>query len=125
MKFKKEDLQEMVCEDSLELTHIKDKIIDAGRWSIHHSVVFQYENRYFRTVYSVGATEYQDERPFQEDPDLIECTEVVRVERRVWDYVPKVPHAHGISKAPKAPTVSLTDPITLSHMDLRGDIQSV
>ena len=65
---------------------IKDEIIDNTRWSIIHSLIFEHEGRFYRTGYSVGATEYQDEQPFDYYDDGVECWEVEEREvlRKEW-----------------------------------------
>ena len=54
---------------------ILDKIIDTTRWSIIHEIVFEDNGKFYQTTYSEGATECQDERPW-EYKDTIECYEV-------------------------------------------------
>jgi len=46
---------------------ISDEIIDHGRWSIlHEAIVLKVdEGNFYQTHYSVGATEYQDESPYE------------------------------------------------------------
>jgi hypothetical protein len=65
---------------------VSNNIIDKGRWSIHHEIVVQQisTGKFFRDTYSIGATETQDERPWQhEDPDF---TEVFPVEKTIIVY---------------------------------------
>lgn len=54
---------------------LEDKVIDTSRWSIEHEIVFEDDGKYYQTAYSVGATECQEERPWEYE-DEIECTEV-------------------------------------------------
>lgn len=67
---------------------IKDTITSTSRWSIHHEIVFLHDDKYWMTYYSEGATEQQDERPWEYDTE-IECTEVHIVEKtiKVWETV--------------------------------------
>ncbi len=46
---------------------IRDEIVDTTRWSIVHSLVIQSvaDNRFWSDCYSVGATESQDESPWE------------------------------------------------------------
>ena len=62
-----------------------DYIVDTTRWSEIHDLIFKYEDKFYQTSYSVGATECQDERPWEYD-DEVECTEVhkVSVQMSVW-----------------------------------------
>lgn len=54
---------------------ILDKIIDTTRWSIIHEIVFEDNGKFYQTTYSEGATECQDERPWEYENE-IECYEV-------------------------------------------------
>jgi len=81
MKFSKEFLQE---EDWDQL--IYDKIVGSGRWSIQHELVFRYKGKHYKTTFSRGATEYQEERPYDDQPDEIECPEVFPAEVMVTEY---------------------------------------
>lgn len=80
MKFKKAFLQEMVGEG------VSDVIVDHSRWSVVHEAVFEHEGKFYSTSYSVGATEQQDEAPYEYDKDEIECPEVKLVEKVVKVY---------------------------------------
>ncbi|MDD4779099.1 MAG: hypothetical protein PHT02_00650 [Tissierellia bacterium] len=85
IKFSKEFLR-----NELDLPYgaIEDNITDTSRWSIHHTIIFEHEGKYYRTHYSEGATEMQDERPWEYDNE-VECTEVHQVEKvvKVWEAV--------------------------------------
>ena len=64
---------------------ISDKIIENSRWAIQHELIFNYKGKIYLTGYSVGATEQQDERPWEyEDP--IDCIEVKAVEKTITVY---------------------------------------
>ena len=65
---------------------IKDTITGTRRWSEDHEIIFAHEGKFYRTHYSQGLTESQDESPFQYSPDEIECEEVELVEKlvKVW-----------------------------------------
>jgi len=86
MKFKKEFLQDMVWEDNDETKLIEDKITDTTRWSVLHTVVFAYKDTFYRSHYSCGATENQDESPYENDAEDIECTEVKPVHETITRY---------------------------------------
>lgn len=86
MKFTKEFLVEDVFNSK---TTVLDEITDHSRWSVHHRRVFAHEGAFYQTHYSTGATECQDESPYEYDKDEIECPEVVPVEKTVTVYVPK------------------------------------
>ena len=64
---------------------IKDEIINIDRWSIIHSIIFKHDGKFYETSYSQGATEHQEEDPWEfEDP--IACTEVEPVKKTVTVY---------------------------------------
>ncbi len=66
--------------DELELPYNRgivesDEPIDTSRWSISHELVFKYEGKFYMTYYSVGATECQDESPWEFE-ESVDCFEV-------------------------------------------------
>jgi RNA-splicing ligase RtcB len=83
MKFKKQDLQD----EAFRI--VESGMVDKSRWSIHYRAIFEHEGKFYETTYSVGATEQQDERPYEYDPDEIECPEVHKVPKtiEVWERV--------------------------------------
>ena len=52
-------------------------------------MVFKYHNKFYITSYQKGATEYQDERPYENEDDEIECIEVFPVETKIITYQTK------------------------------------
>ena len=86
MKFAKEFLQEAVYDDNDETDTIVNEIIDSTRWSVVYWFVFKYQGKFYGTTYTVGATEQQDEAPFEHDNDVIEVSEVVPVEKTIVVY---------------------------------------
>ena len=61
--------------DELDLPYdntIVDRIVNTTRWSIIHEIVFEDNGKFYMTTYSEGATECQDERPWEYD-DEIKC----------------------------------------------------
>ncbi|MFF2834280.1 hypothetical protein ACFVSK_21150 [Cellulosimicrobium cellulans] len=85
MKFKKSYLKN---ELDLPYSAMVDEIIDTSRWSIHHKIVFEHEGKFYLTHYSVGATEMQDESPW-EYQDEVDSVEVELKEVKVMKWVPK------------------------------------
>ena len=53
---------------------ISDELYDNRRWSIQHKLVFKLDGKLYIAYYSVGATEYQDEGPWDYDTE-VECFE--------------------------------------------------
>lgn len=72
-----------------EKNTIENKITGTSRWSITHRIVFKKDDKLYRAHYSVGATEMQDEGPW-ENVDEVECVEVEAAPETIIVYVPKV-----------------------------------
>jgi hypothetical protein len=66
------------------LVLLSDDIDGNSRFSIQHAIVFQDGEKFYRTVYSVGATEYQDESPFEYSGT--DCLEVKPVQKLITVY---------------------------------------
>lgn len=64
---------------------IKNQICGTSRWTINFELVFSHEGKFYRTYYSKGSTEYQDERPWEYEKE-VKCTEVHPVEKTVIEY---------------------------------------
>lgn len=79
---------------------ILDRIVSTSRWSVHHEVIFQApdDGKFYRAEYSHGATEYQDEYPWEDEPQ-VEAIEVHQVEVTVKQWVP-VPAPEGHQPEP-------------------------
>lgn len=89
MKFKRENLLDIIGESKGEFNGLRPVSLvlsDTSRWEIHYDQVFEYEGKFYETYYSVGATETQDQGPYEYDDDEIECIEVVPVEKTVIVY---------------------------------------
>lgn len=82
VKFNKEFLQNLAYGDYDEATTevISDEIVDNSRWSIQYEMVFKHEGKFYETSYQRGATECQDESPYEYEDDEIEVVEVFPVE---------------------------------------------
>lgn len=88
-KFAKEILQELIWEEELDgLKVVQDRILDTGRWTVNHELVFQEleTSKFYLTYFRIAATENQDERPFEFDPDMILCEEVFPKEKIIIVY---------------------------------------
>jgi hypothetical protein len=84
MKFKTSFLRK---ELDLPDAAIKDEITDTSRWSIHHRIVFEHNGIFYQTYYSVGATEMQDEGPWEHESE-VDCVEVELKPTTVMKWVP-------------------------------------
>lgn len=88
-KFPKTTLQELVSEEQVDgLEVISNTIVDHTRWSVVYEVIFKEDYQFYKVSYSVGATESQDEGPFEYDNDEIDCIEVAPVEKTIVVYEP-------------------------------------
>jgi hypothetical protein len=67
---------------------VLDEIIEHGRWHVTHRRIFRHDGKFYKTFYRVGATEHQNEHPYEYESDEIECPEVVAVQRLVTVYEP-------------------------------------
>lgn len=91
MKLTGEDARAVVCEDHEDWSIVVDEqIINHGRWSLICEIIARHKpsNRCYRFNFSRGATEQQDEQPFEYE-DSVEVPEVKLVERvvKVWEEV--------------------------------------
>lgn len=85
-KFTCEFLKDLVYDDTELGKVISDTITDTSRWSVHHELVFELGGEFFRVDYSTGATEQQDERPFDNEGDMVECVQVYPVTKTITVY---------------------------------------
>ena len=76
MKFRKEDLQDLVYDESTVLTKIRDEQVGSSRCTIEYNLIFRFEDAYYSAPYSIGSTEQQDQQAFEYEPDIIECFQV-------------------------------------------------
>lgn len=87
LNISKDDALEFALGDNAEgFKLIEDKLVDTSRWSEIHEIVIQRnsDGKFFKDSYSVGATEQQDEQPWEyEDPDF---TEVFKKEVTTFIY---------------------------------------
>ena len=82
-----EEGRTIIYEDSEEYDVIEDVIDDTTRWSENHTIVIQRKSdgKYFTDWYSVGLTEMQDERPYDNiNPNF---TEVFPISKTITAYV--------------------------------------
>lgn len=78
--FEKDYMELVLWEDAEGTEIIENEIIDTSRWSNHYRLIFKKDDKYYQTSYSVGATESQDERPWEYE-DKVECIEVEPYEK--------------------------------------------
>ena len=80
MKFAKVQLENKLYDN------VVDELVSTSRWSIQHYLVFKHEDKFYETHYSTGATENQDEGPWEYEDDPIECQEVEAYQKTVTAY---------------------------------------
>ena len=80
----KETMQDILWNENDKV--ISDVIIETGRWTVNHELIFKHEGKLWRTSYQVGATEQQDERPWEYD-DQVACIEVVATQVMTTTYI--------------------------------------
>ncbi len=83
IKIPKAEMQELIYDKAVV---VRDRLTGNGRWTIYHEVIFKRDGKLYRANYNVGATENQDEAPFEYSPDQIVCVEVKEV--AAVDYAP-------------------------------------
>lgn len=89
MKFRTEDLTDLDCEecDFDGYKFISKEITGKGRWHTHYTLTFGYsDGKFYQVKYRSGATEMQDDYPFSDEGDEVECYEVVPVEKTITVY---------------------------------------
>ena len=91
MKFARDELRDVIWNDSEILKLVRDELVGTTRWSTVHDLIFEYSGKFYQTKYRRGATEHQDEQPFERDGDsegMIECLEVEPYEKTIIEYRP-------------------------------------
>lgn len=68
---------------------VKEDLVDSSRWSLIYERIYKdyITGKFYSTSYSRGATESQDERPYQDEGEFTEFMEVVPRETITIDYV--------------------------------------
>lgn len=77
----KEQARDIIYGDSKDFVEIQNEIVEHGRWNVVHEIVIQrkFDGRYFMDRYDVGATESQDEEPYEYfDPNFREVFPVTK-----------------------------------------------
>lgn len=89
--FPKETLRELASATIGEtfddgFTVIKNDLWYNSRWSVHYEMIFSLDDKFYRTTYARGATENQDEGPYDYSPSDVEVTRVYPVIVEVVEY---------------------------------------
>lgn len=82
LELTKEEAQDIIWGDHENFEVVEDEIVGDRRWSIDHRIVIQRvsDKKFFADTYSVGATEMQDEGPWEySEPNFMEVFPVEKV----------------------------------------------
>jgi len=84
MKFSKDRMLAVLYEEEGEI--VSDEIDGHRRWSVDHTLIFRLDDKVWRAGYSRGATESQDEGPWEYE-DEVDVDEMELVEKivKVWE----------------------------------------
>lgn len=82
VKFTREEMLDILDDEE---SIVSDEITDKLRWVIVHTLIFKRDGKLYKTYYNVGATENQDEGPWEYD-DQVECVEVEAFQKTVTAY---------------------------------------
>lgn len=97
-----------------------DTIVDTRRWSADHELIFrlagQPDGEAWRVYYSIGLTEVQDERPW-ENEETVEATLVCQVSEVVTVWKPKPDAPAAVEPATKALYRFRLDCGRMGHLD--------
>ncbi len=87
MKLAKDKALEILDDCSDEFSLVKDTIHGNSRWSIRRALIMKENStgKFYRTLYSIGATELQNEGPWEYSKE-VEFHEVFPVEKTITIY---------------------------------------
>ena len=73
--FSKDFLQEMLWGEGVEL--LENELLEVSRWQQHFRMTFKLpDGDIYQVRYTKGATEQQDEQPFEYADDIVPCVQV-------------------------------------------------
>lgn len=81
--------REVIYNEHEDWEEVTKSMTDHTRWSVWYEGIFLHipSNKHYRFIWSIGATEQQDERPYEFDKE-IEVVGVRPVEKIVIDWEP-------------------------------------
>ena len=92
MKLTGDEARLVVWGDTEDWEEVENNVVDNSRWSIHHEGVFKHlpTSEYYSFGWSVGATESQDESPFEYEDEVTPIL-VKQVQKTItaWEAVTK------------------------------------
>ena len=83
-QFPKETLKALLCGKLPGYEVLENEPIGHSRWSVQYQMVFSFEGKTYISHYSIGATEYQMEEPYEYDKEMVNCYEAIRVLTPTW-----------------------------------------
>ena len=91
MNISVEDAREIAWDEHEDWEQVLEEITGQSRWSIDYMGICKHKptNKTYRFYYSRGATESQDEEPYQYDDGEIDVIEVEQKEVSVMQWVDK------------------------------------
>jgi hypothetical protein len=84
MIFKKDFLMVVAWGDYSKI--ISTEIKRVNRWTVTYRAVFEYNDKFYETFYDFGSTELNEEQPYRNEPDEIECNEVIPISKMITVY---------------------------------------
>lgn len=87
VKFPREYMRDLLWGGAEGAKVVEDVLTGTGRWTINHRLTFEQNGVLYQTTYREGATECQDERPWEYVSE-VECVVVRPVEKTVVVYEP-------------------------------------
>jgi hypothetical protein len=73
--------RDIIYKNDSDFKTIRNKIVGKKRWAIEYEIVVERisDGKFFKDAYKVGATENQDERPYEySEPNFIEVFPVTK-----------------------------------------------
>ena len=92
IQFTKEFLLRIIFDDYEEdddINIISNKIVDTGRWTNKHELIFKHDNKFYRVNYDEPATEMQEGCgywEFKKNDEMIDVKEVYPVKKTIIVY---------------------------------------
>lgn len=65
---------------------VLDQIVGHSRWAVQHRVIFKMIDKLWQMNYQVGATELQDESPWEYDREVL-CREVREIQKVDYEII--------------------------------------
>jgi len=89
MEITKEEAQRIVWEDTSDFKMIESNVTDTTRWSVYYEGICQHieTGKYYFIDWSQGATEMQDESPFEYHVGPVKLQEAIQKEVIVKKWV--------------------------------------